>query len=432
MNFLNRLFTGSTNRGLPRMALGVALMTGLLVSACQPIVLPAPDTHSNEPRPDQPPYASHGPFSVGYRALVSGDGTSSEGTTRTLDVGLWYPALNPSGAEEKITYTLTLKNPEWRSDEPAIVNGHALLDAPLDTAQGPYPLVIFSPGFSANAAWYSTLVEQVASHGFIVLSPEHIEQDWGESAQGTIDRPQDITQILDYAEALTRPDGDLAGQIDMEHVAVVGHSFGGYTALASAGAQLDLATFNNRCAALASDDQKSFLCLPMQGQESNIAERAGLDSPPEGLWPSLGDPRVTAIIPIAGDAYLFDQAGLANITIPMMAIGGTADTGTPYEWGSKLSYDYVASEQKTLVGFVGAEHMFMSAPCEDMPWTSNFPYAEVMCSDPVWDKQRGLDLIHHFSTAFLLATLKGEEAAHNALLPDAVQFPGIEYSTTLQ
>jgi predicted dienelactone hydrolase len=293
-------------------------------------------------------------------------------------------------------------------------------------------LVIFSPGFSANAVWYSTLLEQVASHGFIVLSPEHIEQDWSESAQATIDRPHDITQILDYAEALTKAEGALAGQIDMEHVAVVGHSFGGYTALASAGAQLDLATFNNRCAALAPDDPKSFLCMPMLGQEATIAARAGLASPPAALWPSLGDPRVTAIIPIAGDAYLFDQAGLANVTIPMMAIGGTADSGTPYDWGSKLSYDHVASEQKALVGFVGAEHMFMSTPCEDMPWTSNFPYAEMMCADPVWDKQRGLDLIHHFSTAFLLATLKDDQAAHHALLPDAVQFPGIEYSTTMQ
>ena len=324
MNFLKRLFTSSINRRLHRVTFWVALLTALLVSACQPIPLPAPDTlHLNEPRPtgprpDEPPYAEHGPFGVGYRSLVSSEGTGSEGTIRTLDVGLWYPALNPTGAEEKITYTFTLKNPEWRSDEPAIVNGHALLDAPLDKAQGPYPLVIFSPGFSANAVWYSTLLEHYASHGFIVLSPEHIEQEWGESAQATIDRPHDITQILDYAEALTKPDGALAGQIDMENVAVVGHSFGGYTALASAGAQLDLAAFNNRCAELAPDDPKSFLCMPMLGQESNIAERAGLASPPEGLWPSLGDPRVTAIIPIAGDAYLFDQAGLSKITIPMM------------------------------------------------------------------------------------------------------------------
>ena len=163
-----------------------------------------------------------------------------------------------------------------------------------------------------------------------------------------------------------------------------------------------------------------------------MAERAGLDAVPEGLWPSFGDPRVTAIVPIAGDAFLFDQAGLSQVTIPMMAIGGTADTGTPYDWGSQLSYDHVSSEQKTLVGFIGAEHMLVSTPCEDMPWIKTFPYHDMFCFDPVWDKQRGLDLVHHFSTAFLLDTLKGDQAAHESLLPEAVYFSGIEYSTTLK
>jgi predicted dienelactone hydrolase len=65
-----------------------------------------------------------------------------------------------------------------------------------------------------------------------------------------------------------------------------------------------------------------------------MAARAGLDPMPQGLWPAMGDPRVTAIIPMSSDSYLFDKAGLAKITIPMMTMGGTADTGTPYLWGS--------------------------------------------------------------------------------------------------
>lgn len=51
---------------------------------------------------------------------------------------------------------------------------------------------------------------------------------------------------------------------------------------------------------------------------------------------------------------------------------------------------------------------------------------------PVWDKARVLDLIDHFSTAFLLDTLKGDKAAHAVLLPDAATFPGIEYMTTMK
>ena len=93
---------------------------------------------------------------------------------------------------------------------------------------------------------------------------------------------------------------------------------------------------------------------------------------------------------------------------------------------------HASSAQKALVALEGAEHMVMGSPCEDMPWISGHPFRDFLCLDPVWDKQRALDLIHHFSTAFLLDTLQGDADAHAALLPDAVQFPGIDYTTTLR
>ena len=275
--------------------------------------------------------------------------------------------------------------------------------------------------------------EHYASHGFIVLAPEHVEQfdwEWSGLVTASIDRPLDIKQTLDYAEEINAPGGDLAGQIDMENVAVVGHSFGGYTALAMAGAQYDLDAFTERCASLPEDDIAMFLmCMPLVGKEAVMAERAGLDEVPEGLWPSFGDRRVTAIVALAGDSYMFDEAGLAKITIPMMAIGATADTLTPYEWGSKPSYDFASSEKKALVTLTGAQHTFMFPLCEDMPWITTNPFYQTACFDPVWDRARSLDLTHHFSTAFLLDTLKGDAAAAAALAPAAVDIPGIEYQS---
>jgi predicted dienelactone hydrolase len=399
------------------------ILAALSLSAVQPVLAQEPLERSGL-RPDAPEYGIRGPHWVGYRPIVI-----REGTDHQLDADLWYPALNPEGATEEITYEFTLKNPDLSSDVPSVVYGHALLDAPIDDTMGPYPLVVFSHGFSANPEWYSTLPEHYASHGFIVLAPEHVEQEWSEVAAASIDRPRDIKQTLDYAEEVTAPGGGLAGQIDMENVAVVGHSFGGYTALAMAGAQYDLDAFNKRFAELPPDDPNAWILMPLVGKEADMAERAGLDPVPEGLWPSFGDPRVTAIVPIAGDAFHFDQAGLSKITIPIMAIGGTADTGAPYDWGTKPSYDYASSARKVLVAFVGAEHMFVSTPCESMPWPTALPFSEVFCLDPVWDKQRALDLIHHFSTAFLLDTLKGDTGAHAALAPEAVSFPGIEYQS---
>jgi hypothetical protein len=101
-------------------------------------------------------------------------------------------------------------------------------------------------------------------------------------------------------------------------------------------------------------------------------------------------------------------------------------------WQHIDRYDYAVSEQKALVTFVGAEHMIFNTPCANQPWMSAHPASGFFCLDPVWDKDRALDLIHHFSTAFLLDTLKDDKDVHAALLLDAVNFPGIEYATTMK
>lgn len=376
---------------------------------------------------DAPEFAIHGPYWVGYQSVVIG-----EETDHPLTAGLWYPALNIDGDAEAVTYDSVLKMELGPLDAPLVVYGHALRDAEVNANDAPYPLVIFSPGFGADASMYTTLIEHYTSHGFVVLAPEHMEQfdpEYSDLWKTSIDRPRDITQVLDYAEQITAPDGDMADVIDMQNVAVVGHSYGGYTALAMAGAQYDLDAFNARCAQLAPDDPDQFLCMPLVPKEADMAERAGFDPMPEGLWPSFGDPRVTAIVPIAGDSYLFDQAGLSKITVPMMAIGGTADTGTPFDWGAQPAFENVSSPRKALVAMQGAEHTIASK-CDGSAWIGETPFYYWICFDPVWDKERGLDLIHHFSVAFLLAELKGDEAAAAALASDQVNFTGIEYRET--
>lgn len=94
--------------------------------------------------------------------------------------------------------------------------------------------MIFSHRFSLSAAWYSTLAEHHASCGFIVLATEHTEQfdpELSDMWKAVIDRPGDVKQTLDYAEELPASGSDMAGPTDMEHVAVLGHSYGEYTPL---------------------------------------------------------------------------------------------------------------------------------------------------------------------------------------------------------
>jgi hypothetical protein len=130
-------------------------------TAAQGTSIPAPTAAQAAPlgaRPDAPTYAARGPFAVGYKPLAIGAGTK-----HPLEGSLWYPALNPAGRKEEITYAIKQKDTTWSTDLPKIVYGHALLNAEFDTSKGPYPLVVWSPGFVASAAWNNNLLEHYAS-----------------------------------------------------------------------------------------------------------------------------------------------------------------------------------------------------------------------------------------------------------------------------
>jgi predicted dienelactone hydrolase len=381
-------------------------------------------------RADAPPFAVHGPHWVGFRALEAVDPESGD----KLAIKAWYPATNPAKVPESIAYPVQFKFPQWQGLTPALIYGHSLADAPVDTNAPPFPIVVFSHGYGLNPEWYAPLVEHYASLGMIVLAPEHHETDWLQAHLALFDRPKAIKQTLDFAERLQDNGGDFAGHLNLSKIAVAGHSFGGYTALALGGAQFDLEVFRARCSELEDEDPRMFLCAPFLGQESVMAEKAGLPAVPDGLWPSLGDSRVGALIAIAGDAYLFNEKGLAAVQIPTLAMGGTMDFGTPWEWGAKLAYDHVASTSKSLVGLTYANHMIAATTCENIPWSDRLdPFEQQMfCYDPVWDRARALDLINHFTSAFLQDTLQGRADAHAALLGAAGDFPGIQYSTTIE
>jgi predicted dienelactone hydrolase len=386
-------------------------------------------------RPDAPTYALHGPYWVGTQEFVIED------AERPIPLTVWYPALNPENKEERVAYTPIIKWVPWPEGDYTIF-GHALLNAAPDVSDAPYPLVVFSHGNGAFPARNAYIPEHLASFGFVVIAPDHAEHwyleadTFRELLTAEVDRPHDIVKTLDYAEGLTGPNGVFEALIDMEQVAVMGHSFGGWTALVAGGARFDLKAYDVLCNESGSTPGLTdmMLCdtpVPNEEAEVELARLAGLDSVPEGLWPSMGDPRVKAIIPMAGDAYLFGEAGLAEVKVPMMAMGGTMDTMSWFDWGSRLAYDLVGSPQKSLVGFEYAEHSLFNTQCSDELWMLDFG-ASYFCSDPVWDMNRAHDLINHFSTAFLLDTLKGDADAHAALLAENVSFPGITYETTMK
>lgn len=373
--------------------------------------------------PDVPQFSVKGPYSVGIHELNIGSETPLETT-------VWYPAVNNDIDEEGITYPYEIKlGDPFGTVAVASNDGLAILNAPIDYSSSPYPLVVLSPGFSIGSSAYAWLAEHLASYGFVVISPEHHEHldPENELWRVAITRPQDIQKVLAYVNEQVESKGVFAGWINMEFVAVIGHSYGGYTALAIAGAQIDTIGFEDHCKnAQEENNPGTWLCDQLLPHLPDMAGLAGLDSVPIGFWPAWADPRVDAIVSMAGDAFFFGQAGLAEITVPVMAIGGTADSDSPFLWGTHPTYEYVSSPRKVKIALNDAEHMIFTGPCEAIPWYLKF-FSGEFCSDKDWDRKYAHFLVNHFTTAFLLAELKQDMNAAGVLVPNTDDFSGVTY-----
>lgn len=371
-------------------------------------------------RPAAPTYGVPGPHPVGSHVQVMEEGPG-------LEVTIWYPAAD--GGEERTSYPYQIKLPAVGAVTLATDDGYAMPDAAYDLAGGPYPLVILSPGFAMGASSYGWLAEHLASYGFVVLAAEHDEQMNPESGlwQGAVKRPQEIRAVFAYVDAQTQPGGTLAGLVDPQAVAVLGHSYGGYTALAAAGARIDSAGLTAHCTeAAAANHPAAWLCDMLLPHLPEMAALAGLDTLPEGLWPGWRAARVDAVVALAGDAFFFGAAGLAEIEAPLLAIGGTADHDSPFEWSAQPTYDHVSSSRKVLVALEEAEHMIFTNPCAAVRWYAK-PLAGEFCADTVWDRPQAHELISHFTTAFLLAELQQDGVAAALLAPETAVFPQMVY-----
>lgn len=405
----------------------ILVLVALIFSACQPITRPPAATPQPPQglRPDAPPYAVHGPHAVGARDFTIQDGD------HTVLITVWYPALNPTQAKEELIYPLNDQLPNIASlklAKPPTVKGQALAKATPDTAHGPYPLVIFAPGLGGWRQTNSFLLEHLASYGFIAIAPDIRGESWDSFWAGAATRMIDTKLIIAYAEKLTNAQGELAGLIDIKHTATVGHSSGGWAALAGGGARFDFGWCAANPDLVAKNDLSN--CTQFVPHQAEIAKMLGLAAAPQGMWPPLNDPRVTAVVALApdGDIWGANYEGIAALKVPTLVMAGSNDTVNVPERCAYPIYEHLGSAKKSLVVFGGGDHMIFFNQCRDTPWLADVNYA--YCSDAVWEMDRVHDLINHFVTAFLLVELKGDTEAAKALAPDKVTFPGVRYETT--
>ncbi|HEY9636195.1 MAG TPA: alpha/beta hydrolase [Coleofasciculaceae cyanobacterium] len=221
------------------------------------------------------------------------------------------------------------------------------------------PLVIFSHGFGSDRRFLTYLAQHLASHGITVVSIEHPGSNFswlnGVSLGGNpgdllpasefIDRPKDVSFVLDQLAQLNEDDDRLQGKLNTQQVTIVGHSLGGYTALALAGAQLNLKELRQFC------KNRS----PIGRSPADWFQCAAADLP-ENSQP-LRDRRVAQVIalnPMTG--RLFGNYGLTQVTTPTMILTGTDDAIAP-SLDHQLRPFAQLKGRKYLVSAIGGTHL---------------------------------------------------------------------------
>ena len=208
------------------------------------------------------------------------------GPNAELMVYLWYPTKHPSSEAKGVLFpgakqidaagiSEALKGKvfggNWSLVVSGAINSHAQENAPLAKAPKNFPVVLFSPGAFGSCFQYSSKIEDLVSHGYIVAAVEHTSEVFGEifsdgkthiySARQipkqsipppdaskedyetyleawyrhNVDvRANDLSFVLTKLielDAAPRKSSQFSGRIDLSHVGVVGHSRGGWAAI---------------------------------------------------------------------------------------------------------------------------------------------------------------------------------------------------------
>lgn len=216
--------------------------------------------------------AANGSYLAGYVDFTLTDpsrptaahGGLPEAASRTLSLRVWYPAVR--GALGDLTPQLL---------------------APLARADGPFPLVVHSHGFSSNKAELAYAGEWLATRGWVFAALEfplsNISTLGGPQVVDVVNQPADVSFAIDELLGRNAVSSDaLFGAIDPARIALSGVSLGGLTTL--------IATYHRD-------------------------------------W---HDPRVKAAVDFAGPTAFFSERFYSYVPLPTLLVYGDTDAIVDY------------------------------------------------------------------------------------------------------
>ena len=368
--------------------------------------------------PDAPELASRGPYGVGVRTVnminpdqmdilkFKAQTNENPRYDRPLTLEVWYPAVIPSGKQEKVVYEdmLGSANDAKRPNKAFKFPGRALRDAAPFGKDGPYPLVIVSHGYPGSRFMMTYLTENLASKGYVVVGIDHTESTFGDVGGFTSTLLNRSLDQLFVISAMARNTGDaksfLYRLVDADNTAIIGYSMGGYGALNAAGAGYS---------------PKGAIYSWVPG--AKLAIRS--EDNPEYI--SSIDARIKAIVCLApwGQGIMggnplqtWTSSALANIRVPSMFIVGDQDDVALYDvqgWGVRRIFEEATGSDRYLLVYKNAQHNVAPNPPPADSWGLWPEYERY--SEPAWSSPRINNINQHFITAFLGIHLKGKDFA---------------------
>jgi len=369
------------------------------------------DTDNPADLADEEPIEEEAAWALPY-VVPDHKGHYRVGARRTVFVGqngerelpgvIWYPTEDRTG--EPFYYMELL--PDDKVFDSATIAGH-----------GPFPVVIFSHGNQSFAEQSTYLMEHLAGHGFVTAACEHVGNtlstfDGTKLGYVAQQRPRDLSLVLDELTRMNDDPADpLFGKLNLDAVAIVGHSFGGTTALYIGGAHLTPGAFDAYCGPMGTQTAGTFCALFTAEHMTQIDY--DLD---------LRDPRIKAIVPqTPAVAGLFGMAGLAFLAIPVLLEAGDQDGTLRYTDEIPPAYSALHAPRFVLT-LKDAGHFTFSDMCGISPNYGDGCGSEFLSPDTA------LPLINTYTLAFLRLYLLGEERDRSYLENDyAALHPAVEW-----
>ncbi|WAL58473.1 alpha/beta hydrolase [Thermocoleostomius sinensis] len=217
------------------------------------------------------------------------------------------------------------------------------------------PTILVSNGLGARRDRFMELAQHLASYGFAVIIPDHPGSDRQRlqdfyrglyrenfAAEEFIDRPLDISFLLDQLEHLNRTEWQQ--QLNLHQVGIFGYSFGGTTALSLAGATFDFEQLQHDCNTEIAITNISLLyqCRALELPRST---------------PILKDDRISAaylFLPFGRS--LFGETQIRQVTIPVLWEATNEDFLTPLVIEQLPTFCWLSAPNQYLVVAQGLPH----------------------------------------------------------------------------